>query len=172
MRGIIIYKGKYGATRQYAIWLGNILDIPAIAAGNESKEQLNAADYVIMGTSVYIGKLQLRKWMEEHRDLLVSKKLFLFLVAGTPVSEREKLQEYITINVGAEIRTRCSYFFLPGKLAFRELSLPDKILLRMGAWLAKRRGETIVMTDYNNVTRDQLSEIVAAVNKLKEVAVN
>jgi menaquinone-dependent protoporphyrinogen IX oxidase len=171
MKGIIIYKGKYGATRQYAIWLGNILNIPAVIAGIEMKEQLQAADYIIMGTSVYIGKLQLRKWIEQHRDLLISKRLFLFLVAGTPVSEKEKLEEYITVNVGAEIRSRCNCFFLPGKLEFKKLSLLDKILLKMGARLAKTRGESIVMTDYNNVKREQLLEIVSAVGKLNEVAV-
>lgn len=171
MKGIIIYKGKYGATRQYATWLGNILNVPAVAAGTEMREQLQAADYIIMGTSVYIGKLQLRKWIEQHRDLLISKRLFLFLVAGTPVSEKEKLEEYITVNVGAEIRSRCSCFFLPGKLEFKKLSLLDKILLKMGARLAKTRGESIVMTDYNNVKREQLLEIVSAVGKLNEVAI-
>lgn len=171
MKGIIIYKGKYGATRQYAIWLGNILNIPAILAGGEMEEQLKAADYIIMGTSVYIGKLQLRKWIEKHRKLLVSKELFLFLVAGTPVSEKEKLQEYITANIAAEIRTRCNCFFLPGKLEFNKLSLSDKILLRIGSSLAKGRGESIVTTDYNDVKRELLFGIVDMLGKLNEVSV-
>ncbi|MGO4292176.1 flavodoxin domain-containing protein [Chitinophaga sp. RAB17] len=171
MRGIIIYKGKYGATRQYAIWLGNILNIPAILAGIEMNEQLKAADYIIMGTSVYIGKLQLRKWIEKHRELLVSKRLFLFLVAGTPVSEKEKLQEYITANIAADIRTRCNFFFFPGKLEFNKLSLSDKILLRIGSSLAKSRGENIATTDYNDVKRELLFGIVDMLGKLNEVAV-
>ncbi|MBO9729846.1 MAG: hypothetical protein J7623_14500 [Chitinophaga sp.] len=171
MKGIIIYKGKYGATRQYAIWLGNILNIPAVVAGSEAKGDLESVDYIILGTSVYIGKLQLRQWVEQHQDLLLRKRLFLFLVAGTPVSEKEKLQEYIAVNVSAEIRSRCSCFFLPGKLVFNKLSLPDKILLRMGSWLAKKRGENIVMTDYNHVSRELLFEIVDAVGKLNEAAI-
>jgi len=169
MKGIIIYKGKYGATSQYAIWLGAALRIPAIMAGTETLQQLNDADYIIMGTSVYIGKLQLRTWMNRYRDLLVTKKLFLFLVAGTPVAEKEKLQGYITSNVCAEIKTRCSCFFLPGKLNFKKLSLPDKILLTMGARLAKGRGENIAVKDYNEVKKEHLSAIVDAVSQLNEV---
>jgi len=168
MKGIIIYKGKYGATRQYAIWLGAALHIPAIMAGTETLQQLNDADYIIMGTSIYIGKLQLRTWISQHRDILVNKKLLLFLVAGTPVTEKEKLQEYITANVDAEIRSRCNCFFLPGKLAFKKLSLPDKILLTIGAKLAKGRGESIVVNDYNDVKKEHLSGIVDMVGHLNE----
>ena len=30
MKGIIIYKSKYGATKQYADWLGELLHIPSV----------------------------------------------------------------------------------------------------------------------------------------------
>ncbi|HEY9258565.1 flavodoxin domain-containing protein [Chitinophaga sp.] len=171
MKGIIIYKGKYGATRQYAIWLGNILDIPVVMAGNETQQQLREAEYIIMGTSVYIGKLQLRKWIAKHHDLLINKDLFLFLVAGTPVAEKEKLQGYITANISSDISTRCSCFFLPGKLEFNKLSLSDKILLRIGSRLAKSRGENIATADYNNVKREFLFSIVDVLSKLNDVTV-
>lgn len=44
MKGIIIYKGKYGATRQYANWLGSIFGLPVVEAGAETPEQLAEAD--------------------------------------------------------------------------------------------------------------------------------
>ncbi|CAL1518875.1 flavodoxin domain-containing protein [Chitinophaga sp. MM2321] len=171
MKGIIIYKGKYGATRQYALWLGTILNIPAVIAGSETADQLNQYDYIILGSSIYIGKLQLRKWIRRHQDLLIKKQLFLYLVAGTPASEKEKLQEYITTNISAEIRTRCNLFFLPGKLEFKKLSLPDKILLSIGSRLAKGGDESIVTKDYNDVKKEHLSEIINMVTKLSRVPV-
>lgn len=164
MKGIIIFKGKYGATHQYASWLSAILNIKALVAGTETAEQLKEADYVILGTSIYIGKLQLKNWIEKHQLLLQKKKLYLFLVCGTPVDETEKLQGYITANVPAEIRIRCDCYFYPGKLEFKKLSFIDKLLLTIGAKLARSRGEEIHLEDYNHVKRENLDALVNAVN--------
>ncbi|NLR77115.1 flavodoxin domain-containing protein [Chitinophaga eiseniae] len=171
MQGIIIYKGKYGATQQYAAWLSAALNIPAVTGGGETKDQLEDADYIIMGTSVYIGKLQLRDWVKKNKGLLAGKKLFLYLVAGTPATEKEKLKGYITAGIGADISNKCTCFFLPGKLEFRKLSWMDKCLLTIGAKLAKGRGESISVTDYNDVKAERLSELIASVRKLSEVSV-
>ncbi|QJB37103.1 hypothetical protein HF324_04240 [Chitinophaga oryzae] len=168
-KGIIIYKGKYGATQQYATWLAAALNIQAVTAGQETKQQLAAAGYVVLGTSIYIGKLQLRNWINNHKDQLAGKKLFLYLVAGTPVSETQKLEGYLTANISDDIRLRCQCFFLPGKLEFGKLSLPDRWLLSIGAWLAKRRGENIVTADYNHVRPENLTDIINAVNATNEV---
>ena len=40
MKGIIIYKGKYGATRQYADWLGKELNLQIAHPGNYIKEYI------------------------------------------------------------------------------------------------------------------------------------
>ncbi|HWV65705.1 flavodoxin domain-containing protein, partial [Chitinophaga sp.] len=76
MKGLIIYKGKYGATRQYALWLGDALGWPVVPAGLETTQQLLNAECIILGSSIYIGKLQLRKWVKEHENLIISKRLF------------------------------------------------------------------------------------------------
>lgn len=171
MKGIIIYKGKYGATQQYAAWLSAALNIPMVTAGIETKDQLENADYIIMGTSVYIGKLQLRQWVKKNEGLLAGKKLFLYLVAGTPAAEKEKLEGYITASIGTGISRQCSCFFLPGKLEFRKLSWIDRCLLTIGARLAKGRGESIRVADYNDVKAEHLSGLIASVRKLSELPV-
>lgn len=167
MKGLIIYKGKYGATRQYAVWLGGALDLPVIPAGAETSTQLTEADFVILGTSIYIGKLQLKKWIKENEAVLAKKRLYLFLVTGTPLEEKEKLMGYIKANVPDEIRKRCKYFFFPGKLEFDKLSWSDKLLLRIGAWLSKGSKNEIPLADYNRVDREYIHSLVQSVNHLK-----
>ena len=167
MKGVIIYKGKYGATRQYAVWIGNALDLPVVQAGAEKPAQLSEADFVILGTSIYIGKLQLKKWISENQALLAGRKLYLFLVAGTPVEEKEKLMGYIRSNLPEKVRERCKYFFFPGKLEFDKLSWKDKLLLKIGAWLSKGTKDEIPLADYNRVARHYIDTLVNAVNYLK-----
>ena len=61
MKGVIVYKGKYGATRQYAEWLGAELKLAVQQAEDLTKEKLSLFDYIIMGSSVYVGKLLMKK---------------------------------------------------------------------------------------------------------------
>ncbi|GAA0550330.1 flavodoxin domain-containing protein [Chitinophaga japonensis] len=162
MKGLIIYKGKYGATRQYAIWLGAALDCAVEPAGSEMKEQLLAAEYIILGSSVYIGKLQLRNWIYRHRELLAGKQLFLFLVSGTKPEETARLTGYIKASIPEDIYKRCRCYFFPGKLEFSKLSWSDKLLLKIGARLSKGSKDEISVTDYNDVKREHITPLVDA----------
>lgn len=170
MSGVIVYKGKYGATLQYAIWLGASLNLQVLKTefANENSTKLVMADYVIIGSSVYIGKLQIASWLKRNTDLLKGKKLVFFVVAGTPPGQTEKLMSYFTASVPEELRRSCSIYFLPGRLQFRQLSFMDKLMLRMGAWLSKRRGEKIQVSDYDEVRKDNLGPVIKEVRSFSD----
>jgi menaquinone-dependent protoporphyrinogen IX oxidase len=163
MKGVIIYKGKYGATLQYADWLGTMLDLPVYTAGDERPAELAAADYVIMGSSVYIGKLQLRNWLAAHQSRLLNKKLFFFTVCGTSLQERDKLENFIRTNVPIQIQQHCTFYFLPGRLEFRKLTFTDRLLLKIGARMSRKTGAPAIIKDYDDVKQEHLESIVKAV---------
>ncbi len=170
MKSMIIYKGRYGATRQYAGWLSEILSVPVLPAGSENKSGLSEAGYIIVGTSVYIGKLQVSKWLNENKDLLQGKKIFFFLVSGTPPGEREKLQAYINAGIPAEILPQCELFFLPGRLVKKLLSWKDRFMLTIGAKLTRDPNERKnMLTDYDHVRKENLDELVIAVRRFSTV---
>ena len=122
MKGIVIYKGKYGATGQYAQWLGEALRFPVLTPDQADEKKLLEPGTVIIGTSVYIGKLQISQWLKMNEHVLQNKKLFFFLVAGTPAHEKEKLDSYIRSGVPASLQNKLSIFFLPGRLIISGLS--------------------------------------------------
>lgn len=74
MKGLVIYKGKYGATKQYAMWIGQELQLPVASADRFPVGELSKYDYFILGSSVYIGKLEIRKWLKKHFHHLYPKK--------------------------------------------------------------------------------------------------
>ncbi|MGN7722327.1 flavodoxin domain-containing protein [Chitinophaga sp. 22620] len=162
MKGVIVYKGKYGATLQYAIWLGAALNLQVLKTDLAKPEawKIAEADYVIIGTSVYIGKLQVAAWLKQNAPLLEGKKLVFFIVAGTPQGETEKLMSYYIQGVPESLRRTASVYFLPGSLQYSRLSLLDKILLRMGSRLAAKKGEMIHMNDYNDVKKENLAPVI------------
>lgn len=161
MKGLIIYKGKYAATDQYAQWLSKALALPALSPAQVSSHQLSGADVLVIGTSVYIGKFQLRDWLQKNTSAIKGKKLFLFVVVGSALTEREKLEGFITANVPAEIRVKAEIYFLPGKLEYASLSWLDKILLRMGAAFTKDPVQKKrMLTDYNEVKKVHLKALI------------
>ena len=170
MKGIIIYKGKYGATAQYAQWLGEELNFPVLSSENSGKSDLQEFEFFIIGTSVYIGKLQMTSWLNNNLPFIRNKRIFLFLVAGTPSHQKEKLEGYIKSGVPEEIWQNCHPFYLQGKMNVADLSWKDRLLLKIGAWLTKDPRESKrMLTDYNSVQKENITPIVAAVKKYSGV---
>jgi menaquinone-dependent protoporphyrinogen IX oxidase len=165
MKGIIIYKGKYGATEQYAQWLGKELQLPVHVPGDTAVKTIAMYDYVILGSSVYVGKLQLRNWIKEHVPELQHKKVFVFIVCGTPAEEKDKIEKLANDNIPAAIRNQCSVFFLRGRMILQRLSRWDRFMLKMGARLTKdpaaRQG---MIKDFDYVNIKSIGPLVQAVN--------
>lgn len=165
MKGLVVYQGKYGATQQYAQWVSEKLGIAAVPAQQAGVDEVKQADYLAIGTSVYIGKLQITKWLKKHIHDLKDKKIFLFLVAGTPPDQKEKLDVYINKGVPGELRPQCTVFYLPGRLHMAGLSWTDRLLLKMGARLIKDAVEKKAMlTDYDKVEKSNLNELFDSIN--------
>lgn len=173
MNGIIVYKGKYGATRQYAQWLGHELNLPVYPSDEIQKKELSLCDFMVIGTSVYVGKLQISQWLRSNLELIRGKKIFFFQVAGTPPDQKEKLDKYIRSGVPRELRNQCEIFYYPGKMAIRELSWTDRFMLKMGARLTKDpEAKKAMLTDYNEVKQSNISHLVNAVKNFRTTIID
>lgn len=166
MKGIIIYKGRYGATQQYAEWLGTALRMEVWPASKVNTDSLAGYDYFLIGSSVYIGKLEIKKWLKKNLPCFAGKKIFLFQVAGTPPGEKEKRQSYNEASIPKEITGNCDFYYLPGRMMMQKLSWKDRFMLKMGARLTRDPAEKKAMlTDYDGVARENLNGLIAAVEK-------
>lgn len=171
MTGIIIYKGKYGSTSQYAHWLAEELGLYVCEATHENQQVLKHCGYVILGSSVYIGRLQLAKWIKRHHEILAHKRIFLFIVCGTPASEHKKLNDIVTNNIPADLLKNITVFFLRGRLSKKNLSITDNVFLRIGALMVTDPVERKQMlTDFDDVTKSNLADIICSVRDYTNVA--
>jgi menaquinone-dependent protoporphyrinogen IX oxidase len=171
MKGLVIYHGKYGATRQYARWLGESLSLMVCEPDLVPGEQLAEAGFVVLGTSVYIGKFGLRDWLQKHATRLAGKQLYLFVVAATPAGEKETWQTLLQNNLPESVRKNCEIFLLPGRLNYQNLSWLDRMLLRVGAFFAEDPAQRKKMlTDFDEVKKENLAPILAAVRRLTPFA--
>jgi menaquinone-dependent protoporphyrinogen IX oxidase len=164
MKGAIIYKGKYGATRQYANWLGEQLRLPVLELENAGPAIIAQFDYLLLGASVYIGKTKHKEWLARNVDLLQGKKLFYFIVCGTPQSEKQKLEQIIDKNIPAALLQPASVWFLPGRMIVKDLSWKDRMMLKMGARLEKNPAvKKNMLKDFDQVRVENLTSLIKAV---------
>ena len=170
MKGLVIYKGKYGATKQYAMWIGQELRLPVASADRFPVDQLSKYDYFIIGSSVYIGKLEIKDWLKKNFDLLQNKKVFFFQVAASPTGQIEKRESYNKASLPTTILEKIQFYYLPGRMIVRNLSAWDRFMLKMGAKLTKDPLEKKAMlTDFDHVKKENILPVIDAINRFKEV---
>jgi menaquinone-dependent protoporphyrinogen IX oxidase len=170
MKGLVIYKGKYGATKQYAMWIGQELKLAVASADRFPVDQLANYDYFILGSSVYIGKLEIRNWLTRNLALLGNKKLFFFQVAAAPVEEREKRESFNRSSIPEDLLKKMKVFYLPGRMKMRNLSGWDRFLLKMGARLTKDPAEKKrMLTDFDHVKKGEINPLTEAVRSFEEI---
>ena len=165
-KGLIVYKGKYGATHQYANWLGEQLGYPVTEAGSADARTLNKYDVIVMGGSVYVGKIMIGRWMKEYEDILRRKELFLFVVCGTPPAESDKLAAMISSNMSSSLREKVEPFFLHGRMILSKLGWFDRFMLKMGARLEKDKTVSKrMLEEFDDVKKENLVPLLKAIRE-------
>jgi len=170
MKGLVIYKGKYGATKQYAMWVGRELQLPVASADRFHIDELPKYDYFILGSSVYIGKLEIRDWLKKNFNVLQNKKIFFFQVAASPVEQIEKRKSYNKASLPPYMLKNIEFYYLPGRMIMRNLSAWDRFMLKMGARLTKDPVEKKAMlTDFDHVKKEKVIPIMEGVRTFLEM---
>ena len=170
MKGLVIYKGKYGATKQYAIWIGQELQLTVASADRFPIDELPKYDYIILGSSVYTGKLEIKDWLKKNFQVLQNKKIFFFQVAGSPAEQIEKRESYNKASLSPTILGNIQFYYLPGRMLMRNLSGWDRFMLKMGAKLTKDPVEKKrMLTDFDHVKKENIFPIIEAVRTFTEI---
>jgi len=98
MKNCILFTTKHGSAEKAAGMLKAKLDAETdiINLKHVKKPDISDYDTVILGASIYMGKIQkqMRKFIQEHIDELLKKNIALFIMAG----QEEKAQETMENN--------------------------------------------------------------------------
>lgn len=167
--GVIIYAGKYGSTDQYAHWLGQKLSLPLLDAESTTPEKLADYHLVIIGSSVYVGKLVIGKWLQHNASILSKKELFLFIVCGTTAEDAQEQQKIINSNLPPVLAKTTEIFFLPGRCVVKQLSWKDWFVLKMGAMIQHDPQKKAIMNrGFDYMDQKHLEPLIAAVRQLEK----
>jgi menaquinone-dependent protoporphyrinogen IX oxidase len=163
MKGIVIYKGKYGATAQYAKWIAEALYLPVIDIDKEFTDSLEEYDLLIIGSPVYFGKLLLKHWLSKNKSLLLKKTVKLFVVCGS-TGDQPAQDLIVRQNLRDNLAKYCEIYFLPGRVDISRLSWFDRFMIKAGALIQKDPQKRYLMTrGYDAVKRENVNLLIKSV---------
>lgn len=117
MKTLIIYKSEHGATKQYAEWIHkDIKNSDLFEVDEFNILDLNNYTHIIIGSSVYGGKMATLPFLTENFEAIKNKKTFFFTVGLIPSSNMMSQKMYEMIP--SEIRSKIEYIKLPGQITY------------------------------------------------------
>lgn len=134
MEGAIFYSGQYGSTAQYADWISEATGLPVFnikRAGADPSE----FDFVVLGSSVIIYKLTIRKWVAKHLPALLSRPILLYTVSGA--APGPKLDGWVQGSLPANFVSHAERFAFQGRLDMQSLGWWTRTVLKIGAMMNK-----------------------------------
>jgi menaquinone-dependent protoporphyrinogen IX oxidase len=132
MKAAIFFSGHYGSTEQYANWIGEATGLPVFDV-NDQKVKPEEYDLLILGSSVIIYKLTIRKWVKQNWMGIKNARVILFTVSGAPGGP--KLDSWIEQSLPGELIEKMDHVALRGRMDPRKLSWSVRMILRIGAWV-------------------------------------
>ncbi|MCA9381964.1 hypothetical protein KC660_00985 [Candidatus Dojkabacteria bacterium] len=131
MKKLILYKTKWGTTKQYCEWIKEDVADAEIANVDEfDVNKLSEFDLIVLGSLTYMGKIQGVKFLENNWNTLKTKKVYLFSIGMIPTEDPASIESYNAIP--EEIRNGLAgYEKFPGKVDVNKLNFFEKLIVKM-----------------------------------------
>lgn len=131
---VVIYKSKYGFTKQYAQWISEELSADLFDIKSIKIEDFQKYQTIIYGGGIYAGGLNGAQLITKSYESIKNKNIVVFTCGLTNPNDIENLQ---TINEGldrsfpGEIKSKIKIFNLRGGIDYPKLSFFDKTIMKM-----------------------------------------
>lgn len=130
MSTVVIYKSKYGSTKQYAEWIREELGADLKNADEVKFKDLLQYDTIIYGAGVYIGCIAGIALISDNYELLKDKKIIVFAVGLTDPADIGKCNDLITKNFSWEMMDAIPVFHLRGALDYKKIGIGNKLMMK------------------------------------------
>ena len=111
MKGIVVYKSKYGSTKTYATWISEALEFDLYDAKNVSLKNLLEYDSIVYGGGLYAEVINGVHLITKNIDALEGKKIAIFSTGITPLDCREYYDKYVVDKNFRNEKTKKFKFF-------------------------------------------------------------
>ena len=131
MNAIVIYKSKYGSTKQYAEWIAEELSCEAVDAKHVKVSDLLGYDTIICGGGLYAEVIAGANLITKNIEQLKDKKLIVFSTGITPLDCHEYYDTLVREkNFKGDSLSYVKVYHFMGKMILNELSVVHRTAIR------------------------------------------
>lgn len=131
MNAIVVYKTKYGSTRQYAQWIAEELSCKVADAKDVTIEELASYDMIIYGGGLYAEVINGVSLITKNIEKLKDKKIAIYTTGITPIDCSDYYNKLvIEKNFKQGVPACVKVFNFTGKMVIDELSVVHKTALK------------------------------------------
>lgn len=131
MNAIVVYKTKYGSTKNYADWIGEELNCKVSDAKEITIDELEKYDTIIYGGGLYAEVINGVTLITKNIDRLKDKKIAVYTTGITPLNCRDYYDKLVVEkNFKSGIPTCVKVFNFTGKMVIDELSAVHRTALK------------------------------------------
>lgn len=129
MKGIILYKSKYGATLKYAEWLSAETGFDVCSVEKAKVQDIEIYDVIIFGAGVYATGIAGLNFLKKNMACLNNKKVIVFCDGASPYDEKA-LSEIKKRNMNGAL-SNVPLFYCRGGWDMQSMSFVDRSLCKM-----------------------------------------
>ena len=129
MKGIVIYKSKYGSTRKYAEWIRESTGFDMAEADKIKPDELSKYDTVIFGGGIYAGGIAGIAFLKKNISRLQGKTIVAYCCGASPYDE-DFMKALKERNMPGELSS-IPLFYCRGGCDIANLHFADKTLCKM-----------------------------------------
>jgi menaquinone-dependent protoporphyrinogen IX oxidase len=130
MKTLILYKSKYGSTREYAQFIhrscpgADICDLDNFDYG-----EIGYYDNIVLASRTYMGNIDASNFLVHHWSSLQNKNIYLLVVGMIDPEAPASKESYLKIP--AHIREHIKYLKVPGRLDMQKLNWFERLVVKM-----------------------------------------
>ncbi len=129
MNGIILYKSKYGATKQYAEWIAERTGFSCMKTEDADIKKVSGYDVILLGGGIYASGIAGLSFLRKNIGKLKDKKIIVFCCGASPY-EQKSYEALLQYNFKGEL-AGIPCFYCRGTFDLREMSFMDRTLCKM-----------------------------------------
>lgn len=129
MKGIIIYKTKYGTAKKYADLISEKTKFDVVELSKFNKRDIKNYNTIIFCSSIYMSSISGISFIRKNYNELKTKKIAIFAV-GASLSETKFINNLKKCNLKSDLKN-VPLFYGRGKIDKEKLTFKDKTLLKI-----------------------------------------
>ena len=143
---LVLYTSTHGATQRYAERIAQPLDALVKEAAYAKIDDAKTYDAIVLGCSVYAGRIKGLDFFARHAQELADKRLVLFTVGlydpndPQEAAARNALDAQIGKALG-DMADRVRVFHLRGSLRWQSLGLIERLMMKILVAVFKKKPE-------------------------------